>query len=107
MERAAHAVHRRGPVPCVAEAGGTRRFRRGSARERPTRRTTGKQNLTVPTPPEAVLFDMDGTLIDSEPIWFDTEIAILPGFGYDLAREHWVKVLGQPNEAAAGYLLQI
>ncbi len=59
------------------------------------------------TPPEAVLFDMDGTLIDSEPIWFDTEIAILAEYGYDLGREHWVKVLGQPNDVAVRYLLDV
>lgn len=50
---------------------------------------------------------MDGTLIDSEPIWFDTEIAILAEFGYNLGREHWAKVLGQPNEVAVGYLLEV
>lgn len=58
-------------------------------------------------PPEAVLFDMDGTLIDSEPIWFDTEMAILAEYGYKLGREHWAKVLGQPNEVAVGYLLEV
>jgi HAD superfamily hydrolase (TIGR01509 family) len=50
---------------------------------------------------------MDGTLIDSEPIWFDTEVAILADYGYVLGREHWVKVLGQPNEVAVGYLLEV
>jgi HAD superfamily hydrolase (TIGR01509 family) len=58
-------------------------------------------------PPEAVLFDMDGTLIDSEPIWFDTEIAILAEYGFTLGREHWARVLGQPNEVAVGYLLEV
>jgi HAD superfamily hydrolase (TIGR01509 family) len=57
--------------------------------------------------PDAVLFDMDGTLIDSEPIWFDTEVAILAEFGYKLGREHWVRVLGQPNDVAVAYLLQV
>jgi beta-phosphoglucomutase-like phosphatase (HAD superfamily) len=66
-----------------------------------------KQNQTVPIPPDAVLFDMDGTLIDSEPIWFDTEIAILADYGYVLGREHWAKVLGQANEVAVRYLLEV
>ena len=61
----------------------------------------------MPTPPEAVLFDMDGTLIDSEPIWFDTEVAILAEYGYVLGPEHWVNVLGQPNEIAVAYLLEV
>jgi HAD superfamily hydrolase (TIGR01509 family) len=50
---------------------------------------------------------MDGTLIDSEPIWFDTEVAILADYGYVLGREHWVNVLGQPNEVAVHYLLEV
>lgn len=50
---------------------------------------------------------MDGTLIDSEPVWFDTEVAILAEFGYDLAPEHWVRVLGQPNDVAVAYLLDV
>ncbi len=61
----------------------------------------------MPSPPEAVLFDMDGTLIDSEPIWFETEIAILAEYGYELGREHWVNVLGQPNDVAVHYLLEV
>jgi HAD superfamily hydrolase (TIGR01509 family) len=61
----------------------------------------------VPIPPEAVLFDMDGTLIDSEPIWFDTEVAILAEYGYVLGREHWVHVLGQANEIAVRYLIEV
>ena len=61
----------------------------------------------MPIPPEAVLFDMDGTLIDSEPIWFDTEVAILAEHGYVLGQEHWVRVLGQPNEVAVSYLLEV
>ena len=50
---------------------------------------------------------MDGTLIDSEPIWFDTEIAILADYGYLLGPEHWVNVLGKPNDVAVQYLLDV
>lgn len=50
---------------------------------------------------------MDGTLIDSEPLWFDMEIAILAEYGFTLGREHWAQVLGQPNDVAARYLLDI
>ncbi|MBR7833685.1 HAD family phosphatase [Actinospica durhamensis] len=57
--------------------------------------------------PTAVLFDMDGTLIDSEPIWFDTEVALLAELGYELGPEHWPHVLGQPNEVACKYLLEV
>jgi len=57
--------------------------------------------------PTAVLFDMDGTLIDSEPVWFDTEVRLLAEHGFDLGREHWQRVLGQPNEVACGYLIEV
>lgn len=33
---------------------------------------------------DAVLFDMDGTLVDSEPIWFEVLRAVVPEFGGDL-----------------------
>jgi HAD superfamily hydrolase (TIGR01509 family) len=60
----------------------------------------------MPEPP-AVLFDMDGTLIDSEPVWFETEAALLAEAGFELGPEHWPYVLGQPNEVACKYLIEV
>ena len=57
--------------------------------------------------PTAVLFDMDGTLIDSEPVWFDTEVRLLAEFGFELGPEHWGNVLGQPNEVSCKYLVGV
>lgn len=57
--------------------------------------------------PTAVLFDMDGTLIDSEPVWFDTEVRLLAEFGFELGPEHWGNVLGQPNEVSCKYLVEV
>lgn len=57
--------------------------------------------------PTAVLFDMDGTLIDSEPVWFETEVRLLAERGFDLGAEHWERVLGQPNEVACNYLIEV
>jgi HAD superfamily hydrolase (TIGR01509 family) len=57
--------------------------------------------------PAAVLFDMDGTLIDSEPVWFETEVRLLAEYGFDLGPEHWEKVLGQPNRVACEYLIAV
>jgi HAD superfamily hydrolase (TIGR01509 family) len=57
--------------------------------------------------PTAVLFDMDGTLIDSEPVWFETEVRLLAEFGFELGPEHWEHVLGQPNEVSCKYLVKV
>lgn len=57
--------------------------------------------------PTAVLFDMDGTLIDSEPVWFETEVRLLAEFGFELGPEHWEHVLGQPNEVSCKYLVGV
>ena len=37
--------------------------------------------VTVPKLPAAVLWDMDGTLIDSEPFWFEAETTLVERFG--------------------------
>ena len=57
--------------------------------------------------PTAVLFDMDGTLIDSEPVWFETEARLLAEYGFELGPEHWQHVLGQPTEVSSRYLLGV
>lgn len=57
--------------------------------------------------PRAVLLDMDGTLIDSEPIWFDTEVAVLAAHGYRLGPEHRQHVMGKPAPVSTAYLLRV
>lgn len=57
--------------------------------------------------PAAVLFDMDGTLVDSEPVWFETEVRLLGEYGFELGLEHWRAVLGKPNHIACAYLVEV
>jgi len=57
--------------------------------------------------PTAVLFDMDGTLIDSEPVWFETQARVLAEYGFELGPEHWQRVLGQPTEVSCKYLIGV
>lgn len=46
--------------------------------------------MTFPTPlsgPRAILFDMDGVIVDSEPLWRQAEIEVFSRFGIFLTDE--------------------
>ncbi|MBN9645108.1 HAD family hydrolase [Corynebacterium mendelii] len=49
-----------------------------------------------PHQPAAVLFDMDGTLIDSESLWLDAEIDLAREYGVDWTEEDTARVFGIP-----------
>ena len=36
---------------------------------------------------KAIIFDLDGTLVDSEPVWHEVEIELIESFGYKYADE--------------------
>jgi HAD superfamily hydrolase (TIGR01509 family) len=60
---------------------------------------------TVPwTEIEAVLFDLDGTLVNSEPVWFDVAREVLLGYGVDLPPEVHGEIVGMSNEEAGQHL---
>ena len=52
---------------------------------------------------EAVIFDMDGVLIDSEPIWQDVELEVLGGLGVPLTRELCRQTMGLRVEEAVAH----
>ncbi|WP_406289630.1 HAD family hydrolase [Embleya sp. NBC_00896] len=56
---------------------------------------------------EAVLFDMDGTLVDTERNWFATETAVMADLGFTLTARHAEYLLGSPMERAVAYLLSV
>jgi HAD superfamily hydrolase (TIGR01509 family) len=49
--------------------------------------------------PAAVLLDMDGTLVDTEPIWFDATRSALEGLGHTLPEGAASDLLGLDTEA--------
>lgn len=54
--------------------------------------------------PAAVLWDLDGTLIDSEPLWLAAETDLLAGFGRTWTPRDHAELVGMPLLTAAGVL---
>lgn len=54
----------------------------------------------------AVLFDMDGTLVDTEGLWWEACAAVAAELGLELAGADAAHVLGRPVEHAAAHLLR-
>ena len=54
--------------------------------------------------PAAVLWDMDGTLVDTEPYWMAAEQALMVDFGLPWRAEDGLSMLGLPLLAAAEVL---
>lgn len=59
----------------------------------------------APALPAAVLWDMDGTLIDSEPYWIAEEMRLVQSFGGVWTEENAHALVGNPLEVSAQYIL--
>ncbi|MGW1890710.1 HAD-IA family hydrolase [Streptomyces sp. NPDC002004] len=60
---------------------------------------------TAPAPSlQAVLFDMDGTLVDTEQLWWEAVDKVAAGLGYGLTDGDQPDVLGRPVEHTAAVL---
>ena len=46
------------------------------------------------TPPAAVLWDMDGTLVDTEPYWISAETTLIESFGGSWSHEEAMQLVG-------------
>jgi HAD superfamily hydrolase (TIGR01509 family) len=56
--------------------------------------------------PAAVLFDMDGLLVDSEPLWFESEADVMARLGGTWTREDQEYLLGSALDRAVRYFLE-
>ncbi len=54
---------------------------------------------------QAVLFDMDGLLVDTEPLWFEVESEVMAGLGGDWSEADQAKLVGGSLQATLDYLL--
>lgn len=50
--------------------------------------------MTTLNLPAAVLWDMDGTLVDTEPYWFAAERELVGSFGHEWTREDGFRLIG-------------
>jgi HAD superfamily hydrolase (TIGR01509 family) len=55
--------------------------------------------------PAALLFDMDGLLVDTERTWFAVETELMAGLGAPWGEEHQAALVGGPLEKSVLYML--
>jgi HAD superfamily hydrolase (TIGR01509 family) len=60
-----------------------------------------------PHPLKAVLFDMDGTLVDTEELWWQAVEQVASTLGYELSDADLPDVLGRPVEHTAAVLRRV
>lgn len=61
----------------------------------------------LPTPPRAVLFDLDGTLIDSEGLWWIAECSVVSELGGEWTRADQEHCLGGPLERVSQHMASV
>ena len=54
--------------------------------------------------PAAVLWDMDGTLLDTEPYWIEAEYALVDEYGGTWSREHALNLVGNDLLVSGEYI---
>lgn len=54
--------------------------------------------------PDAVLWDMDGTLVDTEPYWIEVEYALVAEHGGTWSREHALNLVGNDLLLSGEYI---
>jgi HAD superfamily hydrolase (TIGR01509 family) len=58
----------------------------------------------VGTTPAAVLWDMDGTLVDTEPYWIESEFELVAAHGGTWSHEHALNLVGNDLQVSGRYI---
>jgi HAD superfamily hydrolase (TIGR01509 family) len=58
----------------------------------------------IPNPLDAVIFDMDGLLLDTEVIWRETMFAVGARMGHAVSHELFGRMVGNPNDVSDAIL---
>lgn len=66
--------------------------------------SSGSAPSVAPTLPDAVLWDMDGTLVDTEPFWMAAEGDLVTSFGGTWTHEQALTLVGKGLETSAAIL---
>jgi HAD superfamily hydrolase (TIGR01509 family) len=56
---------------------------------------------------KAVLFDLDGLLVDSEPVWYAVEYALVERLGGQWSQEHQAACMGGTIDRSCAYILEL
>ncbi|CAL9582443.1 HAD family hydrolase [Streptomyces sp. enrichment culture] len=69
-------------------------------------RTAAAPTRSAGTGLQAVLLDMDGTLVDTEGFWWDVEVEVFASLGHTLDESWRHVVVGGPMSRSAGFLIE-
>ena len=61
--------------------------------------------MTEPRFPTAVLWDMDGTLVDTEPYWIEAETDLLAGYGKPWSHQQGLALVGRGLLDSGAYIV--
>ena len=56
--------------------------------------------MVLPRKAHAVIFDMDGLIVDNEPLYRDAKMAVARALGHDMPLELYLTSIGLPGESA-------
>jgi pseudouridine-5'-monophosphatase len=63
--------------------------------------------MTSAAPPaRGVIFDMDGLLLDTEPLYFKASSTVVAEFGHEFTRAHRREIIGTGARSAAEFMLR-